>query len=108
MEKLTIKTYGRRKFWIVISLFIKSILTYPLALVANSQEDYKTTVAILFAIMLFVSVGDVAIDASSVIELEDPVLAGYLQAGMQPLGNVVGSFLILKAINPTFWLFIGI
>jgi hypothetical protein len=52
--------------------------------------------------------GDVAIDAASVIELQDPVLAGYLQAGMQPLGILFGSFLITKISNPTFWNIIGI
>jgi hypothetical protein len=52
--------------------------------------------------------GDVAIDAASVIELQDPVLAGYLQAGMQPLGILLGSFLITKISNPTFWSIIWI
>jgi hypothetical protein len=77
-------------------------------MIADSQDDYLTTIAILFVIVVFISMGDVGIDAASVVELEDPVLAGYLQAGMQPLGGIVGSFLMLKVSNPTFWAFLGI
>lgn len=84
------------------------MLTFPLAAIASDQEQYMTTIALMTVITLFISMGDVGIDAAAVIELEDPVLAGYLQAGMQPLGGVIGSFLIVKANNPTFWSFMGI
>lgn len=55
-----------------------------------------------------ISMGDVSTDAASVKELNDPVLAGYLQAVLQPLGTIIGGILIIKIINPTFWTFIGI
>lgn len=47
-------------------------------------------------------------DAAAVKELNDPVLAGYLQASMQPAGLILGGFLIVKIVNPTFWTFLGI
>lgn len=59
-------------------------------------------------IFLFISMGDVGVDAAAVLELDDPVLAGYLQAGMQPLGSVVGSFFLLNSNKPYFWAFLGI
>ena len=52
--------------------------------------------------------GDVGIDAAAVIELDDPVLAGYLQAGIQPLGTIVGRYLILNSNKSEPWKFLGI
>lgn len=85
-----------------------SILTYPLAFIADKEEDYKVTIALLFVIFVFISMGDVGLDAAAVVELDDPVLAGYLQAAMQPLGGIVGSLLILNSNKPEFWEFLGI
>lgn len=66
------------------------------------------TIGLLFVIFIFISMGDVGIDAAAVIELDDPVLAGYLQAGIQPLGSIVGSYLILNSNKADSWRFIGI
>jgi len=55
--------------------------------------------------MLAVSVGDICIDAASVKELEDPVLASNLQLGFQSLGNIVGGFFIVKLSSASNWLF---
>lgn len=66
VEKYTLKSYGRRKFWISLSLFATAILTYPLSFIANDQDNYKTTIALLFVILIFICMGDVAIDAASV------------------------------------------
>lgn len=66
VEKYTIQSYGPRKFWISLSLFATSILTYPLALIATVQEQYETTAALLFVIIAFISLGDIGIDAAAV------------------------------------------
>jgi hypothetical protein len=108
VEKFTLETYGRRKSWIVGSLLAASVLTYPLAFLADKQEEYKLVIAILFVLVLLVSMGDVAVDAMAIKELEDPSLAGYLQAGMQPLGSIVGRTIILNCAKPGFWTFLGI
>ena len=54
-----------------------------------------------------VSVGDVAVDAVAVKDLNDSVLAGTLQAVMQPLGIVAGNYLIILLTHKDIWTFMG-
>lgn len=75
---------------------------------ADKQEEYRVVIGILFVLVLMVSMGDVAVDAMAIKELDDPALAGYLQAGMQPLGSIIGRTIILNCAKPGFWTFIGI
>lgn len=55
-----------------------------------------------------VSMGDVAVDAIAVKDLMDPVLAGKLQAIMQPLGIVVNNYLIILLTHRNVWSFLGV
>lgn len=55
-----------------------------------------------------ISLGDVCIDAASVKELGNPVLAGWLQSAFQPMGVIVGGIFVIKLNNPTFWAFLGV
>lgn len=75
---------------------------------ADKQEEYRVVIVILFVLVLMVSMGDVAVDAMAIKELEDPALAGYLQAGMQPLGSIIGRTIILNCTKHGFWAFLGI
>ena len=52
--------------------------------------------------------GDVALDALAVKELEDPNLAGYLQANTQGLGSIIGSIIVINAARPDYWTYLGI
>jgi high-affinity Fe2+/Pb2+ permease len=79
-----------------------------LAFVADKPEEYLGTIGILFLIVLLVSMGDVALDALAVKELEDPNLAGYLQANTQGLGSIIGSIIVINAARPDYWTFLGI
>lgn len=90
------------------SLLAASVLTYPLAFIADKQKEYKVVIAILFVLVLMVSMGDVAVDAMAIKELDDPALAGYLQAGMLPMGSIIGRTIILNCTKPGFWTFLGI
>lgn len=58
--------YGRRKFWIVLSLLMTTLLSLPLIINLTNQASHIEVVALLFLILLFVSMGDIAIDAASV------------------------------------------
>ena len=89
-------------------MLLSAILTYPLAAIFSRPEMYHETVGLLFLIFLMVSAGDVCVDAAAVKELNDPVLAGYLQAGMQPAGLIIGGLLTIKVGSPTFWWWIGL
>ena len=55
-----------------------------------------------------VSMGDIAVDAIAVKDLNDPVLAGKLQAIMQPLGIVANNYLIILLTHQNVWNFLGI
>jgi len=55
-----------------------------------------------------VSMGDVAVDAIAVKDLNDPVLAGKLQAIMQPLGIVVNNYSIILLTHKNALNIIGI
>ena len=59
----------------------------------------------LLVILLFVSIGDIALDAASVKELEDPILSGYLQMFYQSFGNIMGGMLLIKFVTPANWYF---
>ena len=50
--------------------------------------------------LLFVSMGDISLDAASVKELDNPVLSSYIQIFFQSLGNISGGLLLMKFVTP--------
>ena len=105
VEKLTFVKYGRRKFWIVIGLLMTTIMTFPLVKNLTNQNEHIEVVFLIFMILLFVSMGDIAIDAASAKELNNPVLSSMLQLFFQNIGFIFGTLILLKLVGPTDWFF---
>jgi hypothetical protein len=97
--------YGRRKFGIVVSLLVTTLLTFPLMNNLSNPNEHVEVIAVLFAILLFVSMGDISLDAASCKELENPVLSSFIQMFYQSLGNIAGGLLLMKFARPADWYF---
>jgi Na+/melibiose symporter-like transporter len=94
IEKYTNLSYGRRKFWIVISMTVASLVIFLISFIADDESKQIPTAALLFVMTLCVSVQDISTDALGVKELRKPELSSFLQSVFQQLGIVAGSLLL--------------
>ena len=105
VQRFTFVKYGRRKFGIVVSLIITSLLTFPLAQNLTDPDKYLNLAIIFFIVILCISMGDIALDAACVKELENPVESSFIMMFYLTLGKITGGFILMKFIQPSNWFF---
>lgn len=89
----------------MLSLLATTILSYPLTWHLTDPAQHMQVVLLIFIVLIFVSMGDIALDAASVKELENPVLSSMLQLFFQSFGMIAGGFLMMKIVRPSDWKF---
>ncbi|CAM6002518.1 unnamed protein product [Sphagnum balticum] len=106
---LLILKYGKRKTWVVFSLFACSLIIFGISGIATDLNHQGTIIAALFCVVLLMSLEDIATDGLAVKELKDSLLAGSLQAIMQSLGGLLGGIVFIKITGVQLgqWLGLG-
>ena len=107
VEKFTIISYGKRKFWIVISTALGGILVVVCSF--YTAQGYSNLLAIMFIVaQTFMAVLDISAHAIMLKELKNKSHTSIIMGYSQLAGGLIGGLILLKLTNATFAYSIGL
>ena len=100
-------SYGKRKFWIVISTFVSGVFLIICSFYTN--QKYSNLIAILFILtQVCMAILDIAAHAIMLKELKSKSHTSIIMGYSQIAGGLIGSVLVLKLTSPTFAYSVGL
>jgi hypothetical protein len=107
VEKFTLVSYGKRKFWIVISTAMGGVMIIVSSF--YTAERYSNLFAVLFIIaQTFMATLDIAAHAIMLKELKSKSHTSIIMGYSQIVGGFIGGMVILKLTSATFAYSVGL